>query len=414
MGQGIECGTDYLHSQLMQSDTAYKRQFLSMESQVQTLIQNQQNDKLQLSVYTIPVVVHVIHLGEPVGTGTNISAVQIQQAIDGLNNRFRHITGSGVDTEIEFCLATADTNGSPSTGINRVNGSTLPRYQAHGISLVYSNCDAPAEDSVKDLSRWPVSRYYNIWVVNKLCQGFGGFVGYANYPNGGPYDGTVIASWVMDSSHAILAHEVAHGFFLFHTFYGDGGNAYCPVDTACLVNGDNVCDTPPHKQGDCNTTNPCTAGGVWSNSLNNYMSYCFQDRFTQDQKNRMRATASISPRLSLLTSSGCGTVPIVNYEDTVIVVAEPESDILVPSAFSPGNDQINNDYKVYGKDIVSIDLHIFNRWGQEVFATTDKNKGWNGTFNGENLATDVFAYYIKIILINQKTVSKKGTITLMR
>lgn len=324
IAQNNDCGTYYIHNQSMQSDSVYRKQFLNVESQVETIINNKHHNSLQSTVYTIPVVVHVIHLGEAIGVGTNIPDSQIINAISGLNDRFRHITGNGVDVEVQFCLATRDTNGNQTTGINRVSGAGLANYAAHGITMFYSNCDAPSEAAVKDLSRWPVSEYYNIWVVNQICQNFGGFVGAATYPNGSPYDGNTIKYSYMNRSSYLLAHEIGHGFLLYHTFEGDGGNVNCPIDTNCNLNGDHVCDTPPHKQNDCLSSNPCTATGTWSNSLNNYMSYCgLWDRYTQGQKDRIRATAIVSPRVSLLSSLGCSLVGVYGIESETSFVISP-------------------------------------------------------------------------------------------
>jgi len=307
--QSVECGTDYIHKNRMQTDSAYRKQILTLESQVESSTQNHANNKLTSTLYTIPVVVHVIHLGEPIGTGSNISDVQIQQAIAGLNTRFRNANGLGVDVELEFCLASKDPNGNSTNGINRVNGSSVSNYSAYGVTPKGNTCSGAIETSIKDLSRWPVSDYYNIWVVSKICNG--GFVGYASYPVGGLYDGLVIVSTSMTSTSGTLPHEVGHGFFLYHTFNGDGGNISCPIDTNCLINGDRVCDTPPHKQGDCDTTNTCFSAGVWDNSRYNYMAYCpLVNRFTQGQKDRIRATVIVAPRASLLNSIGCGTAGI--------------------------------------------------------------------------------------------------------
>jgi hypothetical protein len=308
-GQSAECLTDYIHSNRMQTDSDYRMQILTLESQVEAITQNQENNKLSSALYTIPVVVHVIHLGESIGTGSNISDIQIQQSIAGLNSRFRNGNGLGADVELEFCLATKDPNGNSTNGINRIDGSNVANYLANGITPTGNTCSGAVEIAIKDLSRWPVSDYYNIWVVSEICNG--GFVGYASYPVGGLYDGLVIVSTSMTSNSGTLPHEVGHGFFLYHTFNGDGGNVSCPVDTNCLINGDRVCDTPPHKQGDCITTNPCASDGVWDNSRYNYMSYCpLVNRFTQGQKDRIRATAIAAPRASLLTSVGCGAVGI--------------------------------------------------------------------------------------------------------
>jgi hypothetical protein len=250
-----------------------------------------------------------MHLGESIGTGSNISDLQIQQAITGLNDRFSNANGLGVDVEMEFCLASQDPNGNSTNGINRVNCSGVANYSTNGITPTGNPCSGAIETAIKDLSRWPVSDYYNIWVVSEICNG--SFVGYASYPVGGLYDGLVIVSTSMTGNSGTLPHEVGHGFFLYHTFNGDGGNVSCPVDTNCILDGDRVCDTPPHKQGDCGTTNPCSLAGVWDNSRYNYMAYCpLVNRFTQGQKDRMRATFLVAPRASLLTSVGCGALGI--------------------------------------------------------------------------------------------------------
>jgi hypothetical protein len=344
--QNAECATDLIHNNLMQTDSAYRKKSLALESEIKSIIKNQATKKFTSTIYTIPVVVHVIHLGEALGSASNISDIQIQQAITGLNNRFRNVNGLGVDVELEFCLASKDPSGNSTNGIKRVNGSTVANYSVTGIAPTGNPCGGAVETTIKDLSRWPVSDYYNIWVVSKICNG--GFVGYASYPVGGLYDGLVIVSTSMTGTSGTLPHEVGHGFYLYHTFNGDGGNVYCPVDTNCLINGDRVCDTPPHKQGDCGTTNPCTSTAVWDKSRYNYMSYCpLVNRFTQGQKDRIRATAIVAPRVSLLTSVGCGPVGINEINSNNMFSIFP----------NPAQSEINlkSDIKLLGSSYVVYD-----------------------------------------------------------
>ncbi len=360
-GQSAECGTDYIHKNLLQTDSAYSKQILNLELNVEALNQSHANKKLKSTLYTIPVVVHVMHLGESIGTGSNISDIQIQQAIAGLNDRYRNANGLGVDIEMEFCLASIDPNGNSTNGIKRVDGSSIANYLANGITPTGNPCSGAVETAIKDLSRWPVSDYYNIWVVSEICNG--AFVGYATYPVGGLYDGLVIVSSSMTSNSGTLPHEVGHGFFLYHTFNGDGGNLYCPVDNNCLLDGDRVCDTPPHKQGDCGTTNPCTLAGVWDNSRYNYMAYCpLVNRFTSDQKDRMRATAIVSPRASLLTSVGCGTVGIneTSQDNLFSVFPNPAQSIINVKADAS---LVGSTYIVYdntGKVVLSGKINADN------------------------------------------------------
>ena len=112
IGQSTECATDAIHHKLMSSDSVYRQQIHLLESQVAVNIQSQVTSKSKSTIYTIPVVVHVLHLGESIGTGSNISDSQIQQAITGLNSRFRNVNGLGADVEMEFCLASKDPNGN--------------------------------------------------------------------------------------------------------------------------------------------------------------------------------------------------------------------------------------------------------------------------------------------------------------
>lgn len=301
------CATENVNNRLLQMDSFYSNQNMLIEKSIQEIINNQKNSKVsQISaVLTIPVVVHVIHLGEAVGTGTNISDAKIYDAIKGLNDRWRNVAGNSLDLGIEFCLASRDPNGNATTGINRVNGSSILNYSTYGITQ--AGCVAAREDSIKDLSRWPASSYYNIWIVNKICNGQ--WAGYAYYPTTYAYDGAVIVGAYFSSSYNTTAHELGHAFYLYHTFNGDGGNVSCPVNNTCSTDGDKVCDTPPHKQGDCGTTDVCTGTGIWANSVNNQMSYCGNRYiFTPDQKARVTAAANSAPRSSLLTSNGCTPV----------------------------------------------------------------------------------------------------------
>jgi hypothetical protein len=242
-----------------------------------------------------------MHLGEAVGSGSNISDAQIHSAIQGLNDWFANVHGFGLDVEIQFCLAVQGPDGCPTTGINRVDASGVSGYQAGGINN--SSCSAGAsENDIKSLSRWSVADYYNIWTVNWICNG--AIAGYAYYPNGSANDGTVIQSSSMSYWSTILAHELGHGFNLPHTFnnYDPG----CPTETDCTTQGDRSCDTPPHRSTDCGTSDPCGGGGVWENSRWNIMSYCGGlNRFTSDQKTRMRATLLSGVRSWLLNSTAC-------------------------------------------------------------------------------------------------------------
>ncbi len=319
------CGTDDLHKSLLQSNPEYKKLILQQEKDIKEEIIKRRQAKLDdNAVYTIPLVVHVIHKGEAIGSGSNISDNQIYSAIQGVNERFRKIIGDGADMKLEFCLAGRDPEGNPTNGINRVNGNVVANYSSGGITYKTDDpCEvsAASQIDIKALSRWPAKDYYNIWIVHKICPN--SVAGYAYLPTFSNMDGAVILSNYMTYNSVTVAHEIAHGLGLYHTFNEDDDNQ-CPLNEDCLAQGDGVCDTPPHRSGDCGNSNPCTSEGTWDNSRRNYMSYCgTRTRFTEGQKERMRAFLNISPRANLLKSLGCASPLGVEIE---------LSDILFPTA----------------------------------------------------------------------------------
>ena len=112
-GQNAFCGTDELHRSLMQNDSNYRNHIDDLNSKVRHIIKNKKVGLDKSALFHIPIVVHVIHLGEPVGSGTNISDNQIHEAILGLNEYYQNSNGLGVNMNIDFCLADFDPNLQP-------------------------------------------------------------------------------------------------------------------------------------------------------------------------------------------------------------------------------------------------------------------------------------------------------------
>ena len=101
--------------------------------------------------------------------------------------------------------------------------------------------------------------------------------------------------------------------------------------------------------------------------------------------------------------------------DTINVIVIPDcGDMFVPNAFSPNGDGINDELKVRGACLETLTFLIFNRWGEKVFETSDINKGWDGTFNGDKMNTGVFVYRLEGKTYEGKGFSAKGNITLIR
>jgi hypothetical protein len=168
--QELRCANEAIEPILLQNPQ-YKAEFDAINQAIASGSLQRTNG----TILEIPLAVHIIHNGEPVGTGTNISDQQVIDAVQGANERWRLLTGNGVDMEVQFCLAQTDPDGNPSNGINRVNGSSIRYYTQYGIAYIGAGLDTGANEAmIKNLSNWNHNYVYNIWVVNKIAGGWGG------------------------------------------------------------------------------------------------------------------------------------------------------------------------------------------------------------------------------------------------
>lgn len=271
----------------------------------------------QTAAYKIPVVVHVIHNGEAVGTGANISDAQILSQLRVINEDFNRQNADASNTppvfasvagslDVEFVLAKRDPDGQATTGIVRVNGGRSSWAMKDNYPL-------------KSLSYWPAEDYMNIWVCNLTD----GHAGYAQFPESDLEgmdnsstnrltDGVVIWHRAFGSSDdgpfsldpmfnkgRTLTHESGHFFGLNHIWGDDNGcnNSDFVSDTPNQAGSTNGC--PAHPRTD-------TCGEVIM--FQNYLDYSDDDcmnLFTQGQVDRMSIVIENSPRRkSLLTSPG--------------------------------------------------------------------------------------------------------------
>jgi hypothetical protein len=311
---------------------------------------NQQNKSgAKKTVYNIPVIIHIIHnSNESVGQERNISNAQAISQINVLNEDFRKQNGDflstpavfqnvAADCEINFCLATVDTNGNSlsEAGINRISApsigasNTISTNTADGYSMAYF------DGNIKPTTQWNPDKYLNMWVAHMGATGSGGqLLGYAQFPsasgllgvdaNGGAAntDGVVMLYKAFGNTGNLLpsfplgrtaTHEVGHWLGLRHIW----GDANC---------GDDFCNDTPTQAGDnsgCPThpTPTCTNSG---DMFVNFMDYCDDaclTIFTEDQKARMVTVMQNSPRRGSLNSSNVCSGGVVcddvqNFSDT--------------------------------------------------------------------------------------------------
>jgi PKD repeat protein len=289
--------------------------------------------RTEATIITIPIIVHVVHTGEAIGTGLNISQAQVQAQIAVLNEDYRKKAGTpgfnsspvGADVEVEFCLSPVDEDGNTMAepGIDRIRGAnaTWTKDQIEG--------------TLKPQTTWNPGLFFNVWTLK-----FGGteanLLGYAQFPDqsglaglndvGGPAstDGVVVlySSFgsvdkgtfpVMQAPYnhgRTLSHETGHWLGLRH-IWGDGPCANDFVD-----------DTPTaHTENRGCPVTKLSCDGVNFEMPQNYMDYsddACMNIFTLGQKDRIQAVLELSPRRKQLVAANlCNSLitapPVANF-----------------------------------------------------------------------------------------------------
>jgi len=114
-------------------------------------------------------------------------------------------------------------------------------------------------------------------------------------------------------------------------------------------------------------------------------------------------------KVTVTTSAGCagdGYVKIQVYKGP---------DIYMVTAFTPNGDGNNETFIPFPVGIKKLNyFKVFNRWGQELFSTTTLNKGWDGKLRGTEQPTGVYIWIVEGVTMDNKVITKKGSVTLIR
>ena len=140
----------------------------------------------------------------------------------------------------------------------------------------------------------------------------------------------------------------------------------------------------------------------------------------------MPSTTSDTIKIDLMSSDNIvayfvqdttpGPVPPPPPRPIVPIVTVPLPDVFIPTAFSPNGDGKNDIFFIYDyyNNIASMDLKIYDRLGELVYHSTDKTRGWDGSFNGMSLNNQVLVYQINAMLYDGTAVVKSGDFTILK
>lgn len=119
--------------------------------------------------------------------------------------------------------------------------------------------------------------------------------------------------------------------------------------------------------------------------------------------------------VTVLDEDGCAA------SDDVTISVIKNRPIYIPNAFTPDGDGNNDGFTVYGgRGARQIELlRVFNRWGAMVFEARDiplgeDQLGWDGTFKGQRMTPDVFAFYVVVEFLDDEKILFEGDVTILK
>jgi len=200
-----------------------------------------------------------------------------------------------------------------------------------------------------------------------------------------------------------------------NTFYGFGVYTVVVTDTNNCIDSDSVTISPTYFYYTISTDTTISLGASIDLTANAGSSYLWN---TGDTTQSINATPTANETFTATTLlvNGCYEVGTIN------VLVNEELNIFIPNMFSPNGDGSNDVFLLYGFGLQEINFRIFNRWGKEIWSTTDPielvTTGWDGTSNGEDQPTGTYVWTMTGTTITGAPVTfndqNKGTLLLRR
>ncbi|MCH7398617.1 gliding motility-associated C-terminal domain-containing protein [Belliella sp. DSM 107340] len=115
-------------------------------------------------------------------------------------------------------------------------------------------------------------------------------------------------------------------------------------------------------------------------------------------------------KLTAYNIFGCATVEV----NSIQVDAQTEL-LVMPNAFSPNGDGLNDKFVPVMKGISSFEMNIFNHWGEHIYGEAGLEiNGWDGFFKGSLLPQGNYVYKVTYTLPDGEIINKTGGVALIR
>ena len=123
------------------------------------------------------------------------------------------------------------------------------------------------------------------------------------------------------------------------------------------------------------------------------------------------AAGDTAGTFSLTVTYGANNCKVTS-SGSITIIAIPG--LVLPSAFSPNGDGVNDIYTAEGKGIVTFHMTIYSRWGEQVYSGDDLHSGWDGMVKGAPGVAEAYQVYVDAQMNDGSSMHKEQAIMLMR
>ena len=144
-------------------------------------------------------------------------------------------------------------------------------------------------------------------------------------------------------------------------------------------------------------------------SVSNFNFIKWQDG---SSNNTFMVTRAGEYSVTVKNNYGCAATDSINVSEHCVEVLQ------VPNAFSPNGDGYNDDFGAitnHPDDLRFYKIAVYNRWGEQIFASSNYHNRWDGKFEGAEQPLSVYVYMIEYSFSEQSSHQLlKGDVTLIR
>jgi len=155
-------------------------------------------------------------------------------------------------------------------------------------------------------------------------------------------------------------------------------------------------------------------GDSVSISATGALDYTWENGYGQLLGNGDSVRTVLPEALNIVRITGVDTNGCVDTA-SVVIGSEPCCVLLMPNAFSPNGDGINDRFGpvTFGHP-VNYQFQVFNRWGQRIFVSFRAEDQWDGMINGKPAAVGIYHYNITGKCSDNQEIQQKGSVLLIR